>query len=185
MKKTIITLLSILFITAGYAQVKPAAVAIAVRNGKFSINKTDVTPDWQVLNPVKVLGLPSRSKDGINKTHTYNDHGIVLFEAMEENAPSGRMSEFQVYMSEPVEKNTIMPDSYFKGKFIIEKLTLTTETTISQLRAALPGYRESDSYMDHNFRLSKDGIYLYFLYDADEQRLIKVSIGKDKRKYDD
>ena len=182
MKKALILFFVLLSAAGIQAQVKPAKVNILIGNGNFSLNKLSINPGWKAATALNLLGVPSKEKDGFNKTYTYNDHGIVLFEAMDNSVLSGRLSEFQVYFSDPGDKtNNIIPDGFFSGRFVIEKLLLSSTVSMDQVRTALPDYKESESYMPHNFRLSKSGLYFYFQYDEIEQRLIKVSIGKDSR----
>jgi hypothetical protein len=89
-----------------------------------------------------------------------------------------------VYFS-PLEDTTnkIATTSYFTGSFTIGSLKLTRDMTGDDLKAKMNdnGFTETESYMEHNFRFAKDGLYIYFLFDEIEQRLIKVSVGKDMR----
>jgi hypothetical protein len=105
-----------------------------------------------------------------------------LFESKVETKPSGKLSEFQVYFSELEEANSVAANGYYTGSFAIGALKLKKDMTADNLREKLVGYTETDSYSPHNFRFAKDGLYIYFLFDEIEQRLIKVSIGKDMSK---
>ena len=105
----------------------------------------------------------------------------MLFESSPNKIPSGKISELQVYLFEPEQKNEIVPDGYFQGTFKIGEVALHKNLTVAELREKLNDYTETDSYMQHNYRLAKDGLYIYFQYDDKDEVLIKVSIGKDMR----
>jgi hypothetical protein len=182
MKKLISILLLLAVIAPGlHAQVPAKNIALSIQNGKFTINKINLSDKWLTAPAIKVLGVAPRQKDGFNKTHTYDKYGIVVFEKKADNTPSGKLSEFQVYFSELDEASTVSATGYFSGSFNIGSIKLSKNITADDLRAKLEqdGYTESDSYMPHNFRFAKDGLYIYFLFDEIEQRLIKVSVGKD------
>lgn len=182
MKKTLHFLACMfVFVMAIQAQVKPDKVNIVIKAGKFTLNKNEISNGWKMPDAIKVLSIAAKQKDGFNRTHTYNNYGIVLFEQTNNKVASDKISEFQVYFSAPEETNNVMPEGYFKGSFTIEKLALKKDMSMDDVRAALPDYTESESYSPHNFRLAKDGLYIYFLFDEIEQTLIKVSIGKDIR----
>ncbi len=194
MKKIVsILLLLIMIVPASYAQagknkqaaVKSKVISLDIKGGKFTINKINLSDKWMMAPAVSVLGPAPRQKDGYNKTHSYDKLGIVLFESKSDATPSGKLSEFQVYFS-PLEDTTnkIAPTGYFTGSFTIGSVKLTKDMTGDDLKAKMVanGFEATDSYMEHNFRFAKDGLYIYFLFDEIEQRLIKVSVGKDMRK---
>ena len=109
---------------------------------------------------------------------------MVLFEptATEDKIATGNLSELQLYLSEPNVSNNVAPTGIFNGTMMVENLKLTRNMTASQVREKLLGskYTESNSYSPHNFRFAKAGVYMYVLFNEDEDRLIKVSMGKDK-----
>jgi hypothetical protein len=185
MKKTIgILLLFSVFATTSYAQKAVKKLAITVQNGKLNVNNINLAAKWEIAPMVKMLGIGARIRDGFNKTHTYDNYGIVLFESKIESTPSGKLSEFQVYFSPLDEESAVSAKGYFGGTFTMGSLKLKKDITADEVREKLlaVGYTESESYSSHNFRFAKDGLYIYFLFDEIEQRLIKISIGKDVHK---
>ena len=185
MKKTIsILLLLAVFAATSYAQKTVKKLAITVQNGKLIMNKNNLSDKWLIAPAVEVLGVAIRQKDGYNKTHTYDNYGVVLFESKVESTPSGKLSEFQVYFSPLEEESSVSAKGYYNGTFTMGSLKLKKDMTADEVREKLlaDGYTESDSYSPHNFRFAKGGLYIYFLFDEIEQRLIKVSVGKDMTK---
>lgn len=186
MKKILLSLL-ILSCSVLYtrAQVNAQTMNVVVKNGEVFINKVSLSKTWSLKNMINLLGNQSRERSGHNRTYTYDEYGIVLFEPAPNKEPSGNISEFQTYFSEPVTKSEVAPKDYFKGTFTIDGVTITRSADINKLRVDLNNYNESDSYMEHNYRLARNGLYFYFLFNDAETRLIKVSIGKDLRKSED
>ena len=163
-----------------FAQTGNSKLTIKLKKGIFTLNNVNVAKTWAIKPVAAVLGLPSKQKDGFNKTHTYNNYGIVLFEKKDDKVSTGQISEFQVYFSQPEDKNDIVPsEPFFKGTFNFEGLNVTSETSYDVLRAKLSDYTLSESFMAHSYRLSKGGLYIYLLYNETELTLIKISIGKD------
>jgi|GEM_PF-1077923 len=155
--------------------------AVKVGSGKVSINGTTVVPDWSLTGFKKVLGEADRPREGYNKTHTYDTKGIVLFEPYVDKVLTGRVSEVQYYFGVP-EPNNVTPKGTFSGTIMVDKLKVSSTLTPSVMRSKLKGWTESDSYMDHNFRMANSGLYIYFQFSDDEKSLLKISIGPDKAK---
>ena len=163
------------------AQKAPGDVIVTIKDGEVNLGKkNNVADDWNVQDGVTYLGSDARVRDGFNKTHTYDNKGVVLFESMVEKVPSGKISELQVHFSIP-EPNNVTPKTGFTGTLKVETLTITSSTSFETLLSKLEGYAETESYMEHSHRLAKDGLYIYFLYDTTDTQLLKVSIGQDKR----
>lgn len=189
MKKiTAVLLLLVIFVATSNAQRGDKKFAITIKNGKLSLNNSILSDNWLMAPAIKVLGTGSRQRDGYNKTHSYDNYGIVLFEPKDNGSPSGKLAEFQVYFSAlEDEKSNVATTGFYTGSCSVGSLKLQKDITADRVREYLVnmGYTESDSYSAHNFRFAKDGLYIYFLFDEIEQRLIKMSIGKDMRKNDE
>jgi len=164
-----------------YAQKDPGDVSVSVKSGAVNLGKkNNVADDWNIQDGLNYFGSGARARDGYNKTHTYDNMGIVLFESMVDKKPSGKISEMQIHFSIP-EPNEVTPKNGFIGKFTIEKVTITASTSLADLKKKLKGYTETDSFIEHSHRLAKSGVYFYFQYDSSDTRLLKVSFGQDKR----
>jgi len=164
------------------AQRDPGDVSVTIKSGEINLGKkNNVADDWSVQDGVTYLGDGARVRDGYNKTHTYDNMGVVIFESLVDKKPSGKISEFQIHFSIP-ETNEVVPKNGFTGKLAIENLRVTSSTLIDIIKEKLNGYAETDSYIEHSHRLAKDGLYIYFQYDKTDTQLIKVSVGQDKRK---
>jgi hypothetical protein len=180
-KITFLLQLSLLASLMSMAQPSPADVSIVIKKGAVNMGKkNNVAGDWTLTKAVKYLGTSARIRDGYNRTHTYDEIGVVLFESTNNKVPSGNISEIQVHFSMP-ERNDVVPSSGFTGSLTVDKLSINSSTTLASIRKKLKGYSESKSYIDHSYRLAKNGIYFYFQFDASETRLVKVSFGKDMR----
>lgn len=163
------------------AQRDPGDVNVTVKSGEINLGKkNNVADDWSVQDGVSYLGDGARIRDGYNKTYTYDNMGVVLFESMVDKTPSGKISEMQIHFSIP-ESNNVTPKTGFIGKFAIENLRVTSSTSIDIIKEKLKGYAETESYLEHSHRLAKDGLYIYFQYDKTDTQLLKVSVGQDKR----
>jgi hypothetical protein len=164
------------------AQRDPGDVNVTIKSGEINLGKkNNVADDWSVQDGVSYLGTGARVRDGYNKTHTYDNMGVVLFESMVDKKASGKIAEMQVHFSIP-EPNDVTPNTGFSGTLKIEKLTITSSTTLATLKSKLKGYTETESYLEHSHRLAKNGVYFYFQFDKTDTQLLKVSFGQDKRK---
>lgn len=93
----------------------------------------------------------------------------------------GELAEIQFYFSAPNENNNVVAKGYYSGSFKIEDLTLSSNLTKSTVFNKLSSYTRSESYSANSYRLAKNGVYIYFQFNSDDTRLIKVSIGKDTK----
>lgn len=175
------------FLLSSFNAVTPSEMNVTVKKGKLVINTVSMVQDkatmnWPLTTCEKALGSADRSRDGYNYTHTYDDLSVVLFEPKSGEKGSGNVSEIQFYFSFPDDPPSLAPKNAYKGKMKIGKLNVQTNMTSAQMRKGLKGWKETDSYSEHNFRMSQNGLYVYFLFNDSETKLIKVSIGPDKRK---
>lgn len=180
MKKLLTVCYVCLFSIALFAQPSAGNLKGVIKKGKITINKKEISKDWKVQTVTALLGSAERIRDEYNKTHTYDRYGIVIFEPMQNNTASGGVSELQIYFSEP-ESNNVTPKSVYTGSFKVEKISVVKDLSYEKLKSKLKEYKLTDSYMEHSYRYSKDGIYIYFQYSTDEQKLLKVSMGIDKK----
>lgn len=153
---------------------------IKVSKGKLKINNIQLTPDWNLDQFIKALGVPSKVRDGYNKTHTYHSKGLVLFEPMKDEKPSGKISEIQCYLSPAPQPNNVTPDGICIIPIKIDNLELSSTLSSSVMRAKLKKWQKTDSYIEHSYRMASKGLYIYFQFNDAEDQLIKISIGPDK-----
>ncbi len=180
MKRFFAAIICILFVSVVIAQPVANKINVNIKAGKFNINNAKVTNGWKIAPVTAALGTDERKRDGFNTTHSYDNFGIVLFEKNVEKVPSGIISEVQFWFSAG-ETNAVTPSGLFTGRMLIEKLKVTRDLTSEVLKEKLADYTNTDSYMEHNYRLANKGLYIYFQFNEDETRLIKVSIGADTR----
>jgi ribosomal protein S8 len=181
-KKILIHFL-LLFAVSGLvmSQTSPSKISISVKGGSLNLGKkNELSGEWLLTTATGYLGSSPRKRDGYNITHTYDDLGVVLFENAPNKVASGKISELQVHFSMP-DVNEVVPKTGFVGKLTIEKLSLNKRTSLDEIKKKLKGYSESTSYIEHSHRLAKDGLYIYFQFNKEENELLKVSIGPDKR----
>jgi hypothetical protein len=175
------------FLLSSFNSVTPAGMDVSVKKGKLTINKMYMVQDaatknWTLANCEKALGAADRSRDGYNVTHTYDELSVVLFEPKSGEKGSGNVSEIQFYFSFPADPPSLAPKGLYKGTMKIGKLNVRADMTSAQMKKGLKGWLETDSYSEHNYRMSQKGLYVYFLFNDTETKLIKVSIGPDKTK---
>jgi hypothetical protein len=179
MKSFFLSLFLLLLLNnVSFAQYPSSKMLVLVKAGKVKLNKKDVSKEWKLNTFTTSLDTFSRKKEGTNKVHTYDNLGMVLFEPAPQKVASGLVSEFQLYLDE-VEAGKIVPKQFYEGKLIIEKMDFTRNTTIEDIRKKLTDYKETESDENDKYRFSKDGIYIYFLYNKGK-KLSKVTFGKDK-----
>ncbi|MFM7024422.1 MAG: hypothetical protein ACKOXB_15750 [Flavobacteriales bacterium] len=153
--------------------------SIVVKGGKIKMNKKVVTSDWSLAGFEAIIGKAERIRDGYNVTHTYDNMGIVLFE--KKTPTLGTISEVQVYFSAP-EANNVTPTGLYRGSMKVGGLALNASLTAEKMLQKLKKWKKTDSYMDHSYRMTNKGLYIYFQFNDSENTLIKASIGPDKRK---
>jgi hypothetical protein len=146
----------------------------------FSINKETIGTGWPLESFTSAIGAGARTRDGYNRTHSYDDLGIVLFEPSGKEGYSGQVSEIQLYF-QPMERKEVTPKGLFAGSFTIDRLSLNAQTTLTMIREALKGFDESKGYEDSIVRMARGDYYLYFHFKEDGT-LGKMSMGLVKNK---
>lgn len=174
-----IFLLSLIAFLSSFVQQSSSNNA-KIKKGKFTINKIHVNANWNLTDFKSALSGTCREKNGYNKTHTYDDKGIVVFESMSNKVPTGIVSEIQFYLQAATETNDVVPNGIYTDELKIDKLAIDKNVTSQKMLKSLKKWKKTDSYMENSYRMSKSGIYIYFQFAKDENSLIKVSIGKDK-----
>ena len=172
----------IFLLSSSFNMPAPADVTVQIQKGEFKINTDDViSTAWSLEKMQAVLGQADRDRDGYNITHTYDDLCMVLFEPKKGDAGTGIVSEVQIYFRVAEPNNVTPTGNTFKGKLVIDKLTVTRELNSKTMLKKLKKWTKTNSYMEHNYRMANKGLYIYFLFADDEKTLLKVSVGPDKR----
>ncbi len=168
------------------AQTATPKIIASVKNGQITIGKAVVTKNWSAAALLQVLDKKNdRRRAGFNTTHTFDRLGIVVFEKNDmQKLPTDTVSEIQFYFNfKAGDSNAVAAKEVFTGVLKIETLKITGNETPDLMKEKLKDYKVTDSYMEHNFRLSNKGLYIYFQFNDEEDKLMKISIGKDSRKY--
>ncbi len=157
-------------------------ITISVKPGEFKINNVKVNAAWSLQDVKATLGEPDRVRVGYNKTHTYDRYGIVLFERVNNNVPTGVIAEVQVFLAPPVDKNEVVPTGIFTGVCKFNgKVYGSNDVNKGMLSKIFKKWTSTDSYIEHSFRYAAGGLYAYSQLDATESQLIKFSVGPDKK----
>lgn len=172
--------ITLFLVSVSFVSDSNCLTSLSVKKGIFTANNAVVNDDWQMKDVVAAIGTAERIRDGYNRTHTYDNCGVVLFEEFLEEKGTGNLKEFQVYFMEP-EKNNVTPTGVYKGTAKVDKLTVSKSLTPSVMRKKLKGWKETDSYMENSYRMAKSGIYIYFMFNSSETGLVKISVGPDKK----
>lgn len=177
MKPTLLSLmLPALLLVAVCSFAQPA---VSVKGGNVTVGGAQINANWN-LNPiVEKLGAGYRLYDGYNRVYTYDAYGLALFEKKNDETASNELLEIQLFFA-PGEAN-ISPKYTYAGSATVEKVKLSASLASQNLLAKLKKYKQTDSYTEHNYRLSYKGVYVYFLFTDTEQSLKKISIGPDRR----
>ncbi len=158
-----------------------AVSSAGIKKGTFQLEKKKITA-WNLSDFTSILGNAARKRDGYNKTHTYDNLGIVLFEPYVNEVPGGRVSEVQFYLSRPAEMNDVVPTGSYSGNFFIDKLKLTTFLTPEKLGEALKDWEGGSGYSTEVFNyVYKKTIYIYVTFNAAHNSVVKVSVGLKKK----
>lgn len=176
MKRTLF-ILSVFFSAMAFGQVREPDFKLT--QSAFSINKETIDAGWSLESFTTAIGSGARTRDGYNRTHSYDDFGIVLFEPGGQEGYSGRVSEVQLYF-QPMQRRETTPKELFTGSFIIDKLSLNAQTTLVMIRDALKGFDESKGYEDSIVRMARGDYYLYFHF-KENGTLGKISLGLIKK----
>lgn len=156
--------------------------AVVIKKGVMKIDGVNVTADWSLSSFKKALGEPDRTRDGYNKTHTYDSKNVVLFEKVVDKKPSGTVAEVQ-YHYHVAESNNVTPTgSTFSGTLKVDKLVVTRDLSSKTMLSKLKNWEKTDSYIEHSYRMASKGLYIYFQFNESEDKLEKVSVGPDKKK---
>ena len=183
MKNIIVAALLGIISFAGLSFIPAASgPSVVIKKGVMKIDGTNVTADWSLASFKKALGEPERSREGYNKTHTYDNKSIVLFEKMSDKKPSGIVSEVQYYFH-VAESNNVTPDGpAFSGKIKVDKLEVIRNLSATTMLSKLKNWEKTDSYIEHSYRMASKGLYIYFQFNDSEDKLEKISVGPDKKK---
>jgi hypothetical protein len=78
------------------------------------------------------------------------------------------------------EPDELTPKAAFRGKILAGELEITSSTKPSQLEE-IKGWKKTDCYIEHCYRYSSKGVYIFFQYNEAENELTDISVGPDKR----
>ena len=176
MKKTFIIVLNVLFCFLAVAQNSSVISEGSLANGKFILNKKEISKDWKLLTAITVLKKASRTNEGpANKVHLYDKYGIVIYEGKKYGKLTGIISEVNIYFSIK-ESNQLTPYSPFSGNFEIENMKITKDSKGEDISKTLEdkGYKKKGNYW-----YIKNGVYIIFMF-SDNGLLQNISIGKNK-----
>ena len=162
------------------AHVHAQMPSVSVKGGKVTVAGARIPADWSIAPILEKLGSNYRKRDGYNITYTYDPYGIVLFEKKGNENGTGKLIEIQVHFG-GVEPNNVTPTGNYTGNAMVEKLTVNAGLASQNMMASLKKYAQTESYTEHNFRMAYKGVYIYFLFNDNEQSLMKISIGPDKK----
>lgn len=148
-------------------------------NGKIKINKIEVSKDWKVSAFKNVLGSAYREKTGqANIFYTYDSLGILFYENTLKKIASEKVTECQIFLDE-TEASPAYPTATYAGKIWVQKMEISNQTTIEEVRKKLADYTETTLDEYDKYRFSKDGLYLFLLYNK-AGRLARICFGAAK-----
>lgn len=178
MKRTVLFLLLPACLLVG--NLSFAQPAVSVKGGKVAVGGTPVDAAWRLKPLLEKVGPDYRLFEGYNRVYTYDRYGLVFFEKKSDDAGTDELLEIQLFFA-PGETNNVSPKGTYSGQAHIEKVQLNANLASQTLLRKLKKYEQTDSYSEHNYRLSYKGVYIYLLFNDTEQNLKKISIGPDRR----
>lgn len=173
--RRLIAALAVLFVMVSFTLTKTAKIGID--KGELIINKKCFGSSWMLDDFVRCMGEAQKKKDGYNRTHTYDNMGIILYEKKKDTVFTGKISEVQIYFDPSHEKNERTPVSGYTGSVKVENLKAQKKLTPSAMKQSLSGWVETESFSPHNYRMVKSNMYIYFKFNPAETELQKMSIG--------
>ncbi len=146
-------------------------------DGQIVINEGTVTIkgrkiDWKYASFIEALGPVEREDSGID---VYDSQGIMLWK---ENNDT-QVEEFKVVFGPNDESNSShYAKKFYTGTVIVEGVTITKNTSLDEIRTALPQYdfqMDSETWYDGVYK----DIYIFVQYDQTLQILSYLAIGHD------
>jgi hypothetical protein len=171
----------LLFIATAFTAADSKNLNFTIKKGVFSANGKNITPNWKSSVCTGVLGEDYRVLNKSNYVMTYDDLGVVVFERKYNEKRNGELSEIQFYYQVD-ETSSVGATSTYKGILKIDKLEVRRELKSSEVFKKLKKWKREKAFGTGNYRLSKDKIYIYFQFNDEETKIMKVSIGEDRRK---
>jgi hypothetical protein len=172
-----ITIFSLLFFSFSITR-QPR---VSLKDGELSINKKCLSQTWLLSEFRNCLGDAEKQMDGFNKTHTYNNDGIMLYEKKNDTIPSGNIVEVQIYFDPKVDISERTPTKAYKYSLKIDQLKVNKNLSAKEMLNQLSGWTETASFSIHNYRMQKNNIYVYFLFNENETALQKISLGHSRQ----
>ena len=179
MKKITSLLLLIVLFTASVMAQTIEYPKIQIKKNKFLIGNCNVLDGWSLNDIKKEINDNDRRREGYNITHSYDNAGIVLFEAFSNKKPTGNILEIQIHFIPEV--NDVNPKKGYGKEIKIDKLVVSKDLTPDKMLKTLKKWKKTESYLDHSYRMSNGKIYIYFQFNESENKLMKISIGKDSK----
>jgi hypothetical protein len=150
--------------------------SVALSAGRMVVNDKVVTGSaWPLKDLQEIFGKADRIYEGANTVHIYEDQGLLLFEVPKK----GIVSEIQIFLAPPTERDTLTPKQVWPGTVALEELALTSEVVPAVLSRKLPTYNFKVSYTPTVYRGAYMGTYVFASFSKDYRRLEMLSFGLD------
>ncbi|MFC2114180.1 hypothetical protein ACFLRI_02410 [Bacteroidota bacterium] len=149
-------------------------VSVEISMGKITINKLAIQYPWAHTFFKIALGNENRIEPGVNDIYTYDKLGIILYK----KSGSEYISDFNIYMGvDPDEDSEFIPTGLFKGKLLIEDISITASTSLNDIKKLLLDYKFHKSSLGA-YRGEYKGLYIYVQFDVNEQNIYWMAVGR-------
>jgi len=150
--------------------------SLSLATGRMVVNEKVLTGSaWPLKDLQGLFGKADRVFEGANTVHIYEDLGVLLFEEPQK----GIVSEIQIFMSPPTERDTLTPKQLWPGTVVLEEMNISAETLPAVFSRKLPLYNFKVSYLPTVYRGSYMGTYVFASFSKDYRRLEMLSFGLD------
>lgn len=180
------------FTAAGAAEelvaLQPEKVAIVVDGSTVAINGTAISFPAGLEEFTKLLGKPTRVIKLGNDLHTWDEHGLFVFQNTTfGDRPIGKITAMGVALDKKSEE--YWPTKMFRGTLQVDGAVITAKSSFEELNRVKKGRSFEGSKFASSWTIYHDDIHLYL--GAPDRKLkseqanssyLQITVGEDKLK---
>ncbi|HAI77010.1 MAG TPA: hypothetical protein DCM08_12260 [Microscillaceae bacterium] len=135
----------------------PPKLAISLKGNILKVGKKKFpVNDWKVEHFSQALGDKKRFEPGSNNIHTYDSHGLMLYETAD---IPGEVKAFSIFFQANNEFD-FYPTTLFTGALTVEGKKITGALTYQDFQNLFAGYEFRQAY-GQTYTVDFDKVYMY------------------------